>query len=1450
MIIWGKMLPIPLKMVFSLSESSHTPVLRFRVSGILPGVAVASWLVLMATLSPLIEPVKAQQGITYTERVWDTTDGFPIQRLLWASIIQTQDGYLWIGTRVGLVRFDGLRFETFTTEKASGILDNRITRMFESSDSSLWIATQYGYLVRYRDGVFEAVLSEDPDTADPSYVTSFFEMPDGVLLVGTQNGILELKGSKAEPVFREAIHQSVEDLIYDQTGTLWVSTSDGLLRHRHGTVRRYSSADGLADSHPLDLFSAKDSTVWINHPKGRISRIKDGEAARYLLPGTLASQPHYLHQDSRGRLWLSAGKTLHQYRDGSWVETPFTAQLPDLFPEWFSFGRTAVGEDLDQAWFSWEYAQLGEMISEAEAPLSNPPDLMGRHQGKAPPAILRDKEENVWLAGFHNGLVRLRPALFETEPRELLSGATNADDREAINIYALEETKDGSVWLVGLLSSLIQIRPDGLQKQYGRPSAFSFPSYAVFEDRRGILWVNGSYCVRNENAICEQFVPVMQLQGQVIRVTIEDSDGTLWFGTDNGLFSFDPDPVNWKTGRWTHYDAASGLSHTKVQSLGLTSDGALWIGTNGGGLIRMKDRSFEQFTTEHGLRSNRINALYVDERDVVWAGLEDLGLVRLSLEVRGGERSVKVVSYSTEQGLFSNGINSILEDGMSRLWMSTRRGIFWVMREELDEYAAGNSKQISSTVYRSEYGLLNPEANGGAGHTAMKDSRGRLWFGTQLGAAIVDPEDVVPNPVPPPVVVEGVTSRLEQIPIHSAQVQLSQDQRDFQISYTGLSLAAPELVRFRYRLENYDQTWKDAGTNRSASFTRVPAGRYTFHVVAANNYGVWNEEGAKITISVAPFFYETWWFRVLGIGGLVGFLFLADRLRVRTLIRRRELLEERVKERTHQLRIEKEKTESQAERLQQLDQLKRHSFENISHEYRTPLTLIMGPLQQMLAGRYGRLPEDTIPVHEMMLRHSGRLLRLTNQILDLARMDSGLSQPQMGRGDIGSLLREAVQVFTPLAERNGVRVWFENDHLQDSTPYACWIIFDRDMIMKVVANLLSNALKFTPSAGVVTVRCVEDDRYVVVEISDTGPGIPPDRLNSLFDRFGQIERSSPGQQSGTGIGLSIVKEFTEAHDGTVSVASKLGEGCRFSVSLPRDTNTRTTGTDTSVQPDVVASPFSLQNNWLELEPDLLPVSGEVDLEADAAVDRVTLLIVDDNADVRRFLRSQFEAEYRIIEAADGREGLTQANNHLPDLIIADVSMPNMDGLEFNRTLKGVPELSCVPVILLTARATIEDQIAGLATEVDEYMTKPFDPELLRARVTSLLHIRHRLRDQLIEYPSQVESDKTKVETAVFTEEVRRVILANLGNATLTVDSLAELMLISRWQLRRRLLEESGTTPNTLIRQVRLVEAAKLLEKGAGNVSEIAYAVGFESLSHFSRSFRSQFGMSPSKYVSR
>ncbi|CAN0472715.1 unnamed protein product, partial [Laminaria digitata] len=754
-------------------------------------------------------------------------------------------------------------------DNTPGLLDNNIAHLFESRDGSLWIATLYQYLVRYKNRSFTPYFSDAASTLDPSYVTSFYEDAEGTLWIGSITGVFRFRDETLEAYLPDLIQTGVEDLFVDDEGTMWIAAGNsGLLKVRAGTVEQYTIKDGLAQSFASNVHLSDDGALWIQHPKGQLSRFFQGTLSPFLLPGSNSEALHFLSKDLRGRLWLSVDDHLYHFLGGQWQSIEYSEGLTGLVPDWFSWKHTQIGKDLPQSWFTWKLSQVGEMVPDAIAPPLGAGTHDWVHQNKSQ-QMMRDSENNVWFSGIDRGLIRLRPALFNTVLNEQMEDVTDADAREELNIFAIAESQDGSMWFGALLATLTQRLPDGTLVKYGRPDAFSFPSWAIHEDRAGNLWVNGALCQRGKAATCSFFQPVGPLQSRLVSAITEDQRGNLWFGTNDGLFRLIPGPnkSNPLQGTWTHFTEEDGLSHRNIRVIHEGGDGTLWLGTNGGGITRYGNGSFTQLTMEHGLSSNRISALYEDDRGVLWAGTEDSGLARIQFDrdaqANFSPLSTRITVYLKEHGLYNNGVHSILADDQGRFWMSTKYGIFWVERDALDAFAAGRLPRIPSTAYTSRDGLVDQETNVGSGHSGLRTKDGRLWFATQAGAAVVNPAEVRLNTVPPPVIIETARTLDEPVLIENERIALNLGQRDIEISYTGLSLSDPTQVHFRYRLDGYDEAWVEAGTRRTALYTKVPAGHYTFRVIAANNEGVWNEQGASLAVYVPPFFYETWWLRLL-----------------------------------------------------------------------------------------------------------------------------------------------------------------------------------------------------------------------------------------------------------------------------------------------------------------------------------------------------------------------------------------------------------------------------------------------------------------------------------------------------------------------------------------------------------------------------------------------------------
>ncbi|MFQ5570388.1 MAG: ATP-binding protein [Rhodothermales bacterium] len=544
----------------------------------------------------------------------------------------------------------------------------------------------------------------------------------------------------------------------------------------------------------------------------------------------------------------------------------------------------------------------------------------------------------------------------------------------------------------------------------------------------------------------------------------------------------------------------------------------------------------------------------------------------------------------------------------------------------------------------------------------------------------------------------------------------------------------------------------------------------------------------------------------------------------------------------------KEEITEYAEKLREMEQLKARFFANVSHEFRTPLTLILGPVEDALNDAHGPVSSTLRRQLQMMKRNGFRLQRLINQLLDLSKLEAGRMHLHVRRRNLVAFLRGLVQSFSSLAERKHVTLQFDAD-LEDHA-----LFFDADKLEKIVSNLLSNAFKFTPEHGTirVKVRKVEDEKGSFVEmcVRDTGAGISAEELPYVFDRFHQVAHSRAHEQEGTGIGLALAKELVELHGGEIHVESEPGFGCEFIVRLPQ--GSAHLSPDDLVEADSDAAPLEVEHSeahWLDAEVDAIDETTlDQETWVEAQEDAPTILIVEDNADVREYLKSNLVLHYHIVEATNGVEGLQQARSILPDLIISDVMMPEMDGVALCRALKTDDQLNHIPVILLTAKASEVDKLEGLKTGVDDYLYKPFNAEELLARMENLIELRrmlrHRFSDEVVVGPSEIAIPSAE---AMFLERVREVVEAHMGNSNFGVEWLADEVGFSVRQLRRRLKAATRLSPGGYIRKMRLERARQLLAQQAGTVAEIAYAVGFQDPDYFSRLFKQTVGVSPSEY---
>jgi signal transduction histidine kinase/ligand-binding sensor domain-containing protein/DNA-binding response OmpR family regulator len=1370
-------------------------------------------------------------GQGFVHEQWTVANGLPVNAV--NAVLQARSGYLWLGTFDGVVRFDGVQFTLFSSATSPGLAGNRILSLLEARDGTLWMQTEQGYLASLREGEFTQYGASRGIAGN--HLLAIAEGPDGTLWIGTETGLRVLQDGVFRPIASQEIPYHVTSLLVEPDGSVWAGTTENGLFHWSGELlAHWPPGDGLPGGGLGALHRDVRGRMWAGGGSGFAVLGDNGRWTGH--PAQVVTG--IVSRPSDGSVWIATVDGVFVAGDGGVRPVRMEPAPPGVMGTRHTLAPALKLDPEGNVWYA-----LDSSLYRNEELVHRLPIPPARAGFRPPPVneLAWDREGSLWIATHSSGLHRLRPGAFRVWSEE--EGLAHR------NVYPVMEDDSGAIWVGTWGNGLSRIEGDRVTSF---PVASGFPGFvtALHQDRQGRILVGsigfptcevrGSACIPlpGEEPSWDVGVPAIH----------QDRQGRLWISQGTGLRRQEVD------GGWTDLSREEALAGALVRVILEAPDGTLWFGTSGGGVVRHDGTGFHRTGVAEGLSSDLVRSLHLDEDGVLWVGTEGQGLARL--DPGGG-----LTTYRREHGLFDDGIHQILEDGSRRLWMSSNRGIFHVSRDELNAFARGAIAHVNSAAYTEREGLRNREANGGTSPAGTRGRDGRLWFPTQDGVAVIDPNTIRRNTLPPPVDIQQVLVGNRVIPVGAAPLTLGVDQRSFQVDYTALSLLAPENVRFRYRLEGYDRDWVEAGARRSAFYTRVPPGRYTFRVLASNNDGVWNEEGAAQTLVVEARFIETRAFSWLLLLSAVLAVYLLVRARTRAARFREAELTRLVDERTVELRANQSQLarqndllEQQARRLRELDEAKSRFFANISHEFRTPLTLVLGPLEDLRRGRGGTVDEAGAGQVEMALRNGRRLLDLIEQILELARLESGQMEVHPRRGDFTAWCSRLVESFRSAAEQKGI-------HLHHHHPeHPVHARFDPQLLETAVLNLLSNALKFTPSGGRVDVRtgllAGDSGPRPFLEVTDDGPGIPPASLAHVFERFFRVDDAGPTRQPGTGIGLALARELAELHGGTLEVESEEGRGSTFTLVLPAVAEAEggaevpDPGPATGAMPGEVGLERIPSEAWRY--PDASP-SEPGEGEAEEA-DVTTILLVEDNAEIRALVRSQLSGRFRVLEAVEGEAGLRMARESLPDLVLSDIMMPGVDGLDLARRLRADPETDFIPVVLLTARAGTDSRIEGLEGGADAYIVKPFDRRELDATVDNLIATRRRLRDRYstaAPTPTSLHARPVEVRSTdeAYLQRLRSVLEEHLSDETFGVGELARRMAQDRSSLYRKVRELLDETPTALLRRVRLERAAQLLAARAGSVSEVAYASGFNSVSHFSRVFREVHGVTPSRWRS-
>lgn len=1360
--------------------------------------------------------VAISQSITsgFTHKVWTVDDGLPINSL--NDITVTDDGFVWISTHNGIVRFDGLThsegelFKIYNKANNGAFYSNSLYQLLEvNGNEFLALENSVGNsqsIVRYRNGEFETAISSAEisfpyDMARLDINKTFWSIREGRIYSLT-NG----EWVNEFPFLKLDLADYIEFQVIEKED-IWILSKDRgeLLHILNGEVVRVGKNIGLTTDWVNAFEVDKSGKIWLLTSNG-IEIIENGKSS------FLHSKPERT-ENGKGELSIDPtmeGRMIYKrgndYGSDEYIVTkeeiqyipPIVFNNNNIYDESTFLITTKNSTNIGTGWLriNSKVYYDGKPVFELEE------NIRGSYV---------DKAGGIWFVAIGE--------LHYLKKNEF--GSYNNLSHNIENVYPLMEDHEGTIW-AGLLS------PNVARKQSSKFEIFlklkSFTSgrfFSLLEDDEKNIWfgsINGiHFWDRISDSI--KLEPLDHLNLRFVRGLLEDSKGRVWAGSLNHILSYSE-----KQG-WKKYELADNEDELGIRFIYEDLDGTIWFGSHNLGLLYYdkEQKLIRKFADNSMLTGQSVRSLYHDKDSTYWVGLEGYGLIRMKLNPY--KEVDKITYYNQGNGLHGQVIHTILEDDFGRFWISSNQGIFWVSRSELESFSKGEISKIHSTVYNKDNGLPGIEANGGIQSAAIKTKDGRFLFSMISGIGIVYPEIINKKTSTLFTRVDELVTSDSIYLSNTNKINLDKEERDLQFKYAAFNFElAPKNIRYRYKLEGYDIDWIEVDDRKEIFYTNVPGGDYNFIVQAALFGYDWSEYESVLAFTITKYFYETLWFKFLIALGFISLLYSGFKWRIRSSEKRAEELTELVETQTYQLK-------EQAAKLLEVDKAKSKFFANVSHEFRTPLTLIIGPLKDITKNTDTITKEATERKAKLALRNSNRLLKLVNQILDISKVESGTMELKVSEVDIVSSVKSIVQAFGSLAEQRKIRL--DQEYSSDSIS----LFIDTDSIEKVMVNILSNAFKFTPISGSISISIKDEGEFIQVEVKDSGQGVDEKELIHIFDRFYQTNESSAVNQVGTGIGLALTKELVELHKGNIRAESNPGLGLSILIRLKK-------GRDHFEEHQ-----FSEIINQSETI-DLIEEDGEVMQNEfiNNSEDEATILIIDDNQEIRAYLKEHLSPKHRILEEENGLNGLKSTKANLPDIIICDVMMPKMDGYEFCKLLKDDPETDFIPVILLTAKAEQSDKLEGLGLGADDYIMKPFDIEEVKARAKNLIQSRKKLMDRFSKNGIKLELpivDLPKAEV-IFIEEIRDHILENLENENFTVEELAKCALTSRRTLHNRINKITHKSASDLIREVRLDRAYQLLSAEAGTISEVAYSVGFKSISHFSRVFKEHFKINPSE----
>ena len=1481
------------------------------------GVAMKNILLCFALALWGVSLLKAQPEGYFTH--YSSEDGLSENTVM--DILQDDKGNMWFSTWSGINKFDGYTFRTFKARQDNQIelTSNRVDEMHLDKYGFIWLQTYDERAFRFdpRTETFERIPAKG-EAGSMAVITSIKVLSSGtVWLLTKDEGAIRVTTDPVDYTMEYVWYTDKSDIlpvstvfdVYESEGKEWVLSNNGLAyfsSDKTSPVTFFEKAfsDEKTSEHKQEFYVVEDcgkslffgsnnGYVWryqkenqhfvplqlpassavcgINYLQSRsevlIATATDGffiydirseklehYPASLLLPAPIVS----VYKDASEEIWfeqLVVGEVAHF--------NPKTQKVKceKMYAEPTNTDRSRPAFHIHEDIFGtlWVHPYGGgfsyfDRESNCLRPFYN--SMTGekwRFSNKIHSAY-SDRQGNLWLCTHSKGLEKVT---FRREYFRLKLPVNYSYESLSNEVRALCEDKDGNLW-VGLKDGMLRVygkdaseigylTETGTVSRSGKPLFGNV--YFIMQDSRDNLWLatKGAGLVKAEplpgklryklTRYRYSSDDVYSLSDDNVYCVYEDKLGRIWAATFANGISYLVKDEEGKEVFISHRNALKGfpIKHcNKVRYIVGDEKGHIWIGTTAGLLMvredfsKPEDARFYHYLRApenvHALSNNDIHWIKPTRNGELYVATFGGGLNKLvDMNEKSGEVKFKV--YMVRDGLPSDILLSIQEDMKGQLWISTENGLsrFIPESESFENFQEKHSR----------FSLRFSEA------ASTYSINGNMLFGTNHGILYFNPDSIQKSVYVPPIVFSqlllanevvkpGSKPILERTVDDMDELRFSHQENIFSIQYAALDYTQPSDIQYAYMLDGFEKNWNYVGKQRMATYTNLPKGHYVFKVRSTNADGVWTDNMRSLDIEVLPSFWETpfayflyVFFFLLIIVTAVYILFTIYRLK-------------------HKVVME-----------QQLTNMKLRFFTDISHELRTPLTLISGPLEYVLENT--ALPADAKEQLQVVERNSNRMLRLINQILDFRKIQNKKMKMRVQHVEIVAFTHKIMEDFEALAEEHHIDFLFETEK------EAIYLWVDVDKFEKIVYNLLSNAFKYTPEGKMITVFVRENERTVSVGVQDQGIGIAENRKKSLFVRFENLVDTNLFNQSSSGIGLSLVRELVEMHKAAISVESKLGEGSRFQVDFLKGKD-HYDDTVEILQSDWEVPEVEPSNSINVPEPKALQEDGHIEADKGSSV-KSLMLLVEDNAELRLFLRSVFAPDYRVVEAANGVEGFEKALGQIPDIIISDVMMPEKDGIEMMKDLRREMTTSHIPLILLTAKTAIESKLEGLEYGADDYITKPFSATYLKARVKNILLRRQKLQElyrmKLMNAGSGTFSvEETQEEAKVpemspndrkFMDKLMDLMEKNMDNGDLIVDDLVQEMAVSRSVFFKKLKTLTGLAPVEFIKEIRINRAVQLIETGEFSMTQIAYMVGINDPRYFSKCFKQKMGMTPTEY---